>query len=538
MSRNRKNYEIQENDNHFDFTILPDINDSEESETDSIDEIDESPTNENNLPFPEHSYSKIHDDYNNSQKKIEEKHEYVWLKGEKIYNDPLINEILLSNSDTKIISNSSCVELFEFFFSHDLKTYIIEATQENGYKLSMSDLNTFLGIMIFSTHNRRLGQRDYWSSDPFLSSHIVSEAISRNKFELIKKHLKYCKLQDKKESDKVWRVRPIVDIFKRNIMKFGVFCTALSIDEMMVKYYGRFKLKQFIKSKPIRFGIKLWALCSANGYAFNFDIYCGKNEEVVKLAKCALGSRVVLSMLEEMLKTIPPRKLMRYHVYFDNLFCSPDLLVHLKKVGIRATGTVRENRINVKNTLDKKAPRGTHLVQHDKKSRLNFITVQDSKPVSILSTAAGVSPLGSVERYDREEKARKELPFPNAFRVYNQFMGGVDIHDQYCSRVLPIFRSKKWTWVILMRLIQTAITNATVIWNTAQPEKKRGVKDFALDISKHYLQVPSLEKHDLETGSMRSHCSVETCGIRTSKLCKKCDEKYFCVPCFRKVHNK
>jgi len=163
------------------------------------------------------------------------------------------------------------------------------------------------------------------------------------------------------------------------------------------------------------------------------------------LAKCPLGSRVVIQMLDELLKTYSPRKLNNFHVYFDNQFCCPDLLVHLKKVGLRATGTVRENRVGVKNVLDKKAPRGTYAVQHEKNSGINFITIQDSKPVSILSTAAGINPLNSVKRYDKEAKTKKELSFPNAFQVYNKHMGGVDIHDQNYSRVLPMFRLKKWT---------------------------------------------------------------------------------------------
>ena len=104
---------------------------------------------------------------------------------------------------------------------------------------------------------------------------------------------------------------------------------------------------------------------------------------------------------------------------------------------------MRENRITEKNEIAKKAPRETYAVQHDSNSGLNFITVQDSKPVSFISTAAGVTLLGSVKRYDKESKTKKDIPFPNAFKVYNKFMGGVDIHDQYCSRVLPIFRSKK-----------------------------------------------------------------------------------------------
>ena len=35
-----------------------------------------------------------------------------------------------------------------------------------------------------------------------------------------------------------------------------------------------------------------------------------------------------------------PRKMIKYNIYFDNYFCSSDLLVHLRNIGVRATGTV------------------------------------------------------------------------------------------------------------------------------------------------------------------------------------------------------
>jgi len=44
--------------------------------------------------------------------------------------------------------------------------------------------------------------------------------------------------------------------FRENIQSFGYFGTALSIDEMMVKSYARTSMKQFIRGKPIRFGLK------------------------------------------------------------------------------------------------------------------------------------------------------------------------------------------------------------------------------------------------------------------------------------------
>lgn len=174
---------------------------------------------------------------------------------------------------------------------------------------------------------------------------------------------------------------------------------------MMAKYYGKCILKQFIKGKPIRFGIKLWALCSANGYLFHCEIYCGKNAKNDLLPKCSLGSRVVLQMLQPLLHQCSPRKLnAEYHCYCDNLFCCPDLLVHLKRIGLRATGTVRSDRIKEINVIDKNAKRDTCAVKHDESSGMNFITVIDLKPVSIISTAAGITPLSSVKHYDKENK--------------------------------------------------------------------------------------------------------------------------------------
>lgn len=68
-------------------------------------------------------------------------------------------------------------------------------------------------------------------------------------------------------------------------------------------------------------------------------------------------------------------------------------------------------------------------------------------------------------------------------------MGGVDIHDQYCSRVLPILRSKKWTWDIFERIIQSTVTNAVVLYNTANNNSPQtGIKQFVTEICKGYLQ--------------------------------------------------
>jgi hypothetical protein len=44
-------------------------------------------------------------------------------------------------------------------------------------------------------------------------------------------------------SDKCYKVCPLIEKVNKNFQQWGVFSTNLSIDEMIVKYYGHNRLK-------------------------------------------------------------------------------------------------------------------------------------------------------------------------------------------------------------------------------------------------------------------------------------------------------
>ena len=61
-----------------------------------------------------------------------------------------------------------------------------------------------------------------------------------------------------KDDDPYYKVRPIFKNLNRNskwsfVQSEGKF----SIDEIMVPYFGRHRIKQFIYGKPIRYGFKV-----------------------------------------------------------------------------------------------------------------------------------------------------------------------------------------------------------------------------------------------------------------------------------------
>jgi len=349
--------------------------------------------------------------------------------------------------------------------------------------------------------------------------------------------LKYSKAGDRDPNDNGWRVRVLLNLFQTNILKFGIWRTALSIDEMMAKSYAR-SLKQFIRGKPVRFGLKFWGLCTSDGFVLSLDLYCGKNSTIGnKFSKCALGSRVVMNLIQLFFSMTSTGKISQFHLYFDNYFTNLDLVVHLRKLGLKCTGTIRDNRVKEKNVMNKKAPRGEYVVKHEKNSGINYITVMDSKPVSVVSIAAGVTPLLPSKRYNSQERTKVEIFFPKAFHLYNKFMGGVDLHDGHCNNMLPNIRSKKWTWVVFReRLIQASIVNALVIFNAAgDGENKVGVKDFAISIAKSYMKRGQVKREIHEMSHRKQLKVYSNCPDRTRIFCEKCALP-FCNPCFKKNH--
>ena len=111
-------------------------------------------------------------------------------------------------------------------------------------------------------------------------------------------------------------------------------------------------------------------------------IYTGKcgTDARNPLSSVGLESRVVVNIFQNLLEKTEREKPKKYHSFFDNFFTFPNVMIHLQKIGLAAAGTVRQNRVKAKIDMPKKAARGTTISLHDGNSKLNYITVMDSKP--------------------------------------------------------------------------------------------------------------------------------------------------------------
>ena len=120
----------------------------------------------------------------------------------------------------------------------------------------------------------------------------------------------------------------------------------MAIDERMVKSRHRSGMRQYIKDKPTRWGIKLWVLGdSSNGCTLDFNVYIGKAAGQ-KISEFGLGYDVVIRLMRPFLHQ-------GYHLYVDNFYKSFPLFKDLFAQGVLATGTISDKRRGFPDALKK-----------------------------------------------------------------------------------------------------------------------------------------------------------------------------------------
>ena len=74
-------------------------------------------------------------------------------------------------------------------------------------------------------------------------------------------------------------MRPVIDHLNSKLSEVLLNDRDQSIDEHMVKFKGRSGMKQYIESKPIKWGFKFWFCClSKSGHLYQIDLYLGRKQ--------------------------------------------------------------------------------------------------------------------------------------------------------------------------------------------------------------------------------------------------------------------
>ena len=117
---------------------------------------------------------------------------------------------------------------------------------------------------------------DYWAMTTKCPQ--VASIMSSKRFRLLRRMIHFNDNSKAKDSsDRFFKVRPSVESIRKTCLSVAE-TNRQSIDEVMVAYKGRTagNLRQYIKSKPTKWGYKLFSRASDDGFIHDMIMYQGQ----------------------------------------------------------------------------------------------------------------------------------------------------------------------------------------------------------------------------------------------------------------------
>ena len=246
-------------------------------------------------------------------------------------------------------SISAPSEYFKRFFDETIMNYIVAqsnlyAVQQNLSKPlgpTKKELAKFIAVILKMSLMPLFRSRLYWSAAYGIEQ--VSSIMGKVRFEHIKRNIHFnnnsvMPTSEEENFDRLFKIRPLLDHLRSKFKTISIDQKAC-VDEQIVAFKGRSKLKQYVPSKPHKYGYKVFVLCNLSGIIHNFEVYTGRIAPPQNGPDLGPSSNIVITLSED----VPSNR--NHLLYCDNWFTSLQLQLELWKRGIFFLGTVRNNRL-------------------------------------------------------------------------------------------------------------------------------------------------------------------------------------------------
>ena len=144
----------------------------------------------------------------------------------------------------------------------ELLEWIVEQSNlyahQNGrnFTVTKEELKAFLEMKFVMTINKLSTIAEYWRVDNLIGNDGIQNTMIRNRFCEILQNLHFADNRKDNKTDKAFKMRPVIDHLNSKFSEVLSNNSQQSIDEHIVKFKGRSGMKQYIKSKPVKWGFK------------------------------------------------------------------------------------------------------------------------------------------------------------------------------------------------------------------------------------------------------------------------------------------
>lgn len=286
---------------------------------------------------------------------------------------------------------------------------------------------------------------------------MFTATMSRNRFTSILKFLRFdnrATRQERQVDDKLAPFRDFCNLFQAQLPKFYIPGPDLCVDEQLVAFRGRCGFRQYIPSKPAKYGIKIWWCCdSQTCYPLKGDVYLGRQPGQQR--EVGQGARVVKQLVE------PWRRSGR-NVTADNFFTSIPLAEDLLKDGLTFVGTIRSNKPHIPDSMKANSTRQVQSSLFGFSDQLTLVSYvpKEKQAVLVLST---------MHHYDLVDGDTQK---PDIILYYNSAKSGVDNLDHLATMYTSRRKVNRWPVALFGNVVDVGAVAAFIVWLGNFPQWK------------------------------------------------------------------
>jgi hypothetical protein len=445
-------------------------------------------------------------------------------------------------------ANVTPLHLLQHFLSPQLMEEFAQHTNaaapHDWRHTTAAELYAFLGVHIFMGIDRLPSIEMYWTA-AYQHSTITS-VFSRDRFKELLRHFRVVPAPvDAAPRNPIPHVRALAEKLNQSFAAHFTPTHHLSLDEAMVAYKGRSSIKQYIPSKPHKWGYKIYCLASED-YLLHFEVYEGKENDQSE-------SGATYDTVIRMIQRYQNQQLI---LFTDSWFTSPTLMNALKDRGIRLCGSVRRNRRGMPN-IPKETVHSLRKGEwiQGQKGDTSLAVWKDQKAVFVLYNHVSPRSLSSLDRWSADGE-KISVGCPQAIHDYFYHARSVDIMNQLHYSYLLGRKARRCWPRLAWWLLDICILNAFKLWSIGKdgPSQLR----FREDLMYQLLAQLPLDERPRKHGGMRpppnapakihsselsvverdcTHCSRQPGNRKqTNYVCSACQVHLCLGECFRAYH--
>ncbi|KAJ8262971.1 hypothetical protein COCON_G00154280 [Conger conger] len=365
-------------------------------------------------------------------------------------------------------------DYFRLLFPDSLFEHMVEQT--NNYALyrqrrsgkvdahwhptDLREMRAYIGLNILMGINQLPDYGMYWATDIFIGNAGFKKTMTARRFEKLNQNIHLCDrgsepVPGEPGYDGLYKIRPLLDVVENTMWDAYTPNRCLTVDEGAIAVKGRFSPTQYMPSKPLKKGLKVWMLCdSKSGYCHRANIYVGRAGDS---DTGALGYRVVSGLVKGL-------EGKHHHIFMDSFFTSVPLVQRLLRDGLYACGTTLPSRRGFPEALRLRNVGKLAQGEFFQCQRGNIVATvtRDNKVVSCLSSNSAPGIVGICPSRQRDG-AVLGVPRPLPLLLYQENMRGVDLSDQLRECYQVGRPCKKWWRYFLWFYINLCIVDAYIV---------------------------------------------------------------------------